>query len=397
MNKQEVTMKRFAILMATFLGIAANASAQIGKSVTVSAGTPEDKALADIYAAPDGPDKVALLDKFVADFSSSADMALLADQLYVQTYLAQKNYAKVYEFGEKTLALDPSNLSAAVNMVHAAEEQGDAKKLFAAGDRVAEIIAKYKNSPAPEGVAPEQWSQQKSVSLNNVQGDIGYVEYALVNAAYKTTSPEARAALFERYVNAFPDSPYTLTVREQTAVAYQQAQDAPKMLDTAQRVLATDPNDVAMLILLSDYWSENAQQLDKAGADAQLALDQLAQAKKPDNLSDEQWQQQVAVEKGMAYSAIGEVNVDKGRNQPAVDAFKQASPLLKSNSVLYARNLYRLGFTLAKMQRIPEARTVLTEAVSINSPYKAKAQETLNKIGGPVSGKSAKKSLEGLS
>jgi tetratricopeptide (TPR) repeat protein len=385
-------MKRFAILMAIFLSAATSASAQIGKSVTVSAGTPEDKALADIYAAPDGPGKVALLDKFMADFSSNGDMALLGDQLYVQTYLAQKNYAKVYEFGEKTLVLDPSNLSAAVNMAHAAEEQGDAKKLFAAGDRVAEIIAKYKNSPAPEGVAPEQWTQQKSMSLNNVQGDIGYVEYALVNAAYKTTSPESRAGLFERYVTAFPDSPYTLSAREQTAVAYQQAQDAPKMLDTAQRVLATDPNDVSMLILLSDYWSENDQQLDKAGADAQLALDQLAQAKKPDNLSDEQWQQQVAVEKGLAYSAIGEVNVDKGRNQPAVDAFKQASPLLKSNTVLYARNLYRLGFTLAKMQRIPEARTVLTEAVSINSPYKAKAQETLNKIGGAVSGKSTKKS-----
>jgi tetratricopeptide (TPR) repeat protein len=385
-------MKRFAVLMSIFLGIATAASAQIGKSVSVSAGTPEDKALADIYAAPDGPDKVALLDKFTADFSSNEDMALLADQLYVQTYLAQKNYAKVYEFGEKTLALDPSNLSAAVNMVHAADEQSDTKKLFSAGDKVVEIIAKYKNSPAPEGVPPEQWTQQKSASLNNVKGDVGYVEYALVNAAYKATDPAARAGLFERYVTEFPDSPYTLTVREQTAVAYQQAQDAPKMLDTAQRVLATDPNDVSMLILLSDYWSENNQQLDKAAADAQLALDQLAQAKKPDNLNDEQWQQQVAVEKGLAYSAIGEVNVDKGHNQPAVDAFKQASPLLKSNTVLYARNLYRLGFTLAKMQRIPEARTVLTEAVSINSPYKAKAQETLNKIGGPVSGKSTKKS-----
>lgn len=385
-------MKRFAILTSIFLAIATTASAQIGKSVSVSAGTPEDKALADIYAAPDGPDKITLLDKFMADFGSDGDLALLGDQLYVQSYLAQKNYAKVYEFGEKTLALDPSNLSAAVNMVHAAEEQGDTKKLFAAGDKVAEIIAKYKNLPAPEGVPQEQWSRQKSVSLNNVQGDIGYVQYALVNAAYKTTDPVARGALFEQYVTAFPDSPYTLTVREQTAVAYQQAQDAPKMLDTAQRVLATNPNDVSMLILLSDYWSENNQQLDKAAADAQLALDQLAQAKKPDNLSDEQWQQQVAVEKGLAYSAIGEVNVDKGHNQPAVDAFRQASPLLKSNTVLYARNLYRLGFTLAKMQRIPEARTVLTEAASINSPYKSKAQETLNKIGGPVSGKSAKKS-----
>ena len=384
-------MQRFMILIAFLLSVAGTAPAQIGKSVTVSAGTPEDKALTEIYGAPDGPEKTALLDKFMADFGKG-DMELLADQLYVQTYLAQKNYAKVYEFASKALALDPSNLSAAVSMVHAAEEQGDAKKLYDAGDKVAEVIAQYKNSPAPEGTSPEQWAQQKTANLNNAQGDIGYVEYALVNAAYKTTSPVARAALFERYVTSFPDSPYTTTVREQTAIAYQQAQDTAKMLDTAQRILAADPNNISMLLLLSDYWTENGKELDKAAADAQLALDLLGQAKKPDNLSDDQWQQQVSVEKGLAYSAIGEVNVNKGRNQPAVDAFKQASPLLKSNTVLYARNLYRLGFTLAKMQRIPEARTVLTEAVSINSPYKSKAQETLNKIGGSTAGKGTHKS-----
>jgi tetratricopeptide (TPR) repeat protein len=390
-GNQEVTMRRLVILLVVFLSISTAALAQIGKSVSVSAGTPEDKALTEIYAAPDGPEKVALLDKFMADFGKG-DLELLADQLYVQTYLAQKNYTKVYEFAAKALALDPSNLSAAVSVVHAADEQGGTKKLFDAGDKVAEIIAQYKNSPAPEGTAPDQWAGQKTANLNNVQGDIGYVEYALVNAAYKTTDPKARAALFERYVTSFPDSPYTTAVREQTAIAYQQAQDTPKMLDTAQRILAADPNNISMLILLSDYWTENNQQLDKAAADAQLALDLLAQAKKPDNLSDEQWQLQVSVEKGLAYSAIGEANVDKGRNQPAVDAFKQASPLLKSNTVLYARNLYRLGFTLAKMQRVPEARAVLTEAVSINSPYKSKAQETLDKIGGPVSGKTTRKS-----
>jgi hypothetical protein len=384
-------MQRSMILITFLLSVAATASAQIGKSVSVSAGTPEDKALTEIYGAPDGPEKVALLDKFMADFGNG-DMELLADQLYVQTYLAQKNYGKVYEFASKALALDPTNLAAAVSMVHAAEEQGDAKKLYDAGDKVAEIIAQYKNSPAPEGTSPEQWAQQKTANLNNAQGDIGYVEYALVNAAYKTTNPVARAALFERYVTSFPDSPYTTTVREQTAIAYQQAQDTPKMLDTAQRILVADPNNISMLLLLSDYWTENGKELDKAASDAQQALDLLAQAKKPDNLSDDQWQQQVSVEKGLAYSAIGEVNVNKGRNQPAVDAFKQASPLLKSNKVLYARNLYRLGFTLAKMQRIPEARTVLTEAVSIDSPYKSKAQETLNKIGGSTAGKGPHKS-----
>ena len=34
----------------------------------------------------------------------------------------------------------------------------------------------------------------------------------------------------------------------------------------------------------------------------------------------------------------------------------------------------------------------LTEAVSINSPYKSKAQETLNKIGGSTAGKGTHKS-----
>jgi len=312
----------------------------------------------------------------------------------VQTYLTQKNYAKVYEYGEKALALDPDNFSAAVSMVHAADEQGDTTKLFDEGEKVSAIVARYKASPAPEGTPPDQWTGQKAETLKGVQGDTGYVEYALANAAFKTADSAARAAFFERFMADFPDSSYAPSVREQTAVAYQQAQNTPKMLDSAQKILAADPNNVAMLLLLSDYWSDQGQQLDKAGAYAQKAIDLLAQAKKPDNVSDEQWQQQLAVQKGLAYSSLGEVNVIKGRNAPAVDAFKQASPLLKSNNYTYARNLYRLGFTLAKMQRIPEARVVLTEAVSIDSPYKPRAMETLNKIGGPISGKpkTAKKS-----
>src|ERR1700729_1117163 len=160
-------MRRF--MMYAAMGVmlvmiaAGSATAQIGKRVSVGAGTPEDKALTEIYAAPDGPDKVTLLDKFMADYGKG-DVELLGDQLYVQTYLAQKNYAKVYEFAAKALALDPSNLSAAVSVVHAAEEQGDVKKLNNAADKVAEIIAQYKNSPAPEGTAPEQWAQQKAAN-----------------------------------------------------------------------------------------------------------------------------------------------------------------------------------------------------------------------------------------
>jgi tetratricopeptide (TPR) repeat protein len=377
-------MKRSTIIFAILLGCAASASAQIGKKISVSAGTPEDKAAAEIYAAPDGPDKVALLDKFAADFGSNADMALLADQLLEQTYLAQKNYPKALEYGEKVLALDPGGFSAAVIMVHAADEQGDTAKLFEVGEKAKAILVRFNAAPAPADFSAGDWANAKAEDIKNSQSDISYVEYALANAAFKTPDPTTRAKLFERYLAAFPDAPYAASVREQTAVAYQQAQNNPKMLETAQAILTSDPNNISMLLLLADYWSGAGKELDKAAADAQKALDLLAQAKKPDNIPDAQWQQQIAVQKGLAYSALGQVLVTKTRNAAAVDAFQKASPLLKSDTVSYARNLYRLGFTLAKMQRIAEARTILTEAVSLNTPWKAPAQETLDKIGGAV-------------
>jgi tetratricopeptide (TPR) repeat protein len=309
-------------------------------------------------------------------------LALLGDQLYAQTYLAQKNYAKVYEYGDKALALDPDDFSALISMVHAADEQGDVQRICAIGEKVVPLLARYQASPAPAGTSEDQWSAQKAQNLRDAQPDINYVQYTMVNAAYKTTNSPARIQLLERYAKAFPDSPYTLAVREQTAIAYQQAQNTPKMIDTAQSILTKDPDNISMLLLLADNWSENGQQLDKAAADAKKALDLLGKAKKPDNVTDDQWQKQVSIQKGLAYSALGQVYVNNNQNAQAVDAFKQASPLLKSDAFSYGRNLYRLGFTLAKMQRTPEARTVLMEAVSVNSPYKARAQETLDKIGG---------------
>jgi tetratricopeptide (TPR) repeat protein len=384
-------MHRLTASLVMFLVLTSTAAAQFGKSVSVAAGTPEDKALADIYAAPDGPDKIALLDKFMADYGKG-DLELLGDQLYVQSYLAQKNYAKVYEYGEKALALEPNDFPTAVNMVHAADEQGDPNKVFSEGEKAAAIVMRYKAAPPPEGADADRWKAQKEAALKNAQGDIGYLQYAMVNAAYKTSDPNARAALFERYVAVFPDSSYTTTAREQTAVAYQQAQNQPKMLAAAQSVLDADPNNISMLLLLADNWCNDPRQLDKAAADAQKALDLLAQAKKPDNVSDDQWQKQISLQKGLAYSSLGEVNVNKNRNPQAVDAFKQATPLLKSDTFSYAQNQYRLGFTLAKMQRIPEARAVLTEVISLNTPYKQRAQETLAKIGGSASTKPAHKS-----
>ena len=366
-------------LAAIFLAASA-ACAQMGRTVSVNAGTPEDKALSEIYAAPDGPEKIALLDKFMADFGKG-DLELLGDQLYASSYVTQKNYAKAYEYGEKALALDPENLSTAVTLVHAAEEQGDIAKIFESAEHANAIVTRYKAQPPP-GAAKESWEQQKQGVLRGAQDDINYIQNATFNAAYKLSDSKSRAAYMERFAKDFADSPYALNAREQVAFSEEQAQNFPKMMEAAQAVLAADPRNVDMLILLSDYWSEKGQQLDKAGDYAQRAIDALAKLQKPEGADDAQWQQQVSMQKGLAYSALGQVYVNQTFNAQAVNAFRQAAPLLKSNPTSYARNQYRLGFTLAKMQKIPEARAALTEAAAIDSPYRALAQQTLAKIGG---------------
>jgi tetratricopeptide (TPR) repeat protein len=180
----------------------------------------------------------------------------------------------------------------------------------------------------------------------------------------------------------FPDSPYADQALGVAAASYQQTQNTPKMLEVANGLLAKDPSNLGMLLLLSDYYSEKGEQLDKAEAYAKKAVSVLETAKKPDGLTDEQWQQQSALQKGLALSALGQVNIQKKNNAQAVDNLKAAAPLLKPNANSYARNQYRLGFALLNLKRVPEAKAALTDAASVNSPYKSLAQDKLKALSG---------------
>jgi len=101
-------------------------------------------------------------------------------------------------------------------------------------------------------------------------------------------------------------------------------------------------------------------------------------------MTDEQWAQQKALQKGLALSALGQVNIEKKDNAQAAENLKAAAPLLKSDDVSYARNQYRLGFALLNLKKNPEAKEAFTQAASVNSPYKALAQDKLKDMAKPV-------------
>jgi tetratricopeptide (TPR) repeat protein len=363
-------------------------SQTIGKYVPIAAGSDADHALTEINAATDPAQKLALIDKFSTTLGQG-DMAIVADDLYVNYYIAQKNYDKAFEYGDKLFALDPDNFANALNMVRAASEKGDIDKLMSYGEKVPGILQRFKASPAPEGVDATSWQRQLKETLDNNKDNILYIEQAMYLGAYRVTNQAKRAALLTHFAQLFPDSAYADPALVVAASAYQQAQNVPKMLEVANGLLAKDPNNVGMLIFLSDYYSEKGEQLDKAEAYAKKAVTLLGTAQKPEGVTDEQWQQQISLQKGLALSSLGQVNIQKKDNAQAVENFRAAAPLLKSDDGAYGRNQYRLGFALVNLKKNAEAKDAFTQSASVNSAYKALAQAKLKTF--ETAGKTAAK------
>jgi len=365
------------LFVAYFSGVPLRA--QFGKTVIVSAGSEVDHQLNDINAATDPSAKLKLIDAFSAAHSEG-DLQILADEQYVNYYLNAKQYDKVFEYGDKLFALDPDNFSNAVNMVRAANEKGDTDRLFAAGEKASGILQRFKALPPPEGTSPEAWKVQQQQKLEPIKDNQDYIERSLMNAAYQQKDAVKKAALLARFANLFPDSPNAVQALGAAAVTYQQAQNRPKMLETANSTLAKDPDNIGMLLLLADDYSEKNEQLDKAEAYAKKAASLCDTAKKPEGVSDADWQKQINLQKGLALSALGQIDLQKKLNPAAVDSLTKAAPLLKSNAAVYARNQYRLGFAYLNLKKTAEAKQAFTDAASVDSPYKGPAQDKLKGI-----------------
>jgi tetratricopeptide (TPR) repeat protein len=350
--------------------------AQFGKNVTIPAGSEEDHQLSAINAATDPAQKLQLIDAF-AKAHADGDFAIVANEQYVNYYLDAKQYDKAFEYGDKIFALDPDSFSNVVNMVRAANEKGDVSRLFSYGEKAGGIIQRYKAMPAPSGTSADEWTAQKNNKLNEIKENESYIEQSMLNAANQHKEPAKRAELLVRFSKAFPDSPNAEQAMTMAAFAYQQAQNRAKMTEVASGVLAKDPDNIGILLLLADDYSEKNEQLDKAEAYAKKAAALCDAAKKPEGMSDADWQKQNSLQKGLALSALGQVDLQKKLNPQAVDALTKAAPLLKSNATSYARNQYRLGFAYLNLRKLPEAKQALTEAASVDSPYKGPAQEKL--------------------
>lgn len=353
--------------------------AQLGKNVTIPAGSDADHQLQAINDAADPAEKLSLITAF-SQAHPDGDLEIVADEQFVNYYLGAKQYEKAFEYGDKLFALDADNYSNAVNMIRAANEKGDTDRLYAYGEKATGILQRFKAAAPPEGTSADAWQQQKKAKLEAIKEDQTYIEASLLNAAYQQKDATKKADYLQRFARMFPESRNAEQAMSMSAFAFQAAQNRAKMQQSATATLDKYPDNIGMLLLLADDYGEKSEQLDKAEAFAKKAESLCETAKKPEGVADAEWQKQITLQKGLALSALGQVDIAKKDNLAAVKNLSAAAPLLKANAVIYARNQYRLGFAYLNLKKPAEAKQALAEAASVDSPYKGPAQDKLKSL-----------------
>ena len=125
----------------------------------VKAGSPEDKAFQKIDAENNVDGKISLLLDFEKQFPQSTALREAYLQL-LQIYQDKNDQAKIIEFGEKAIKVDPNNISALLTVTRTYSLDGKAGSLdraIAYAQRAIDEIAKLKNSPPQPGYTDQQW------------------------------------------------------------------------------------------------------------------------------------------------------------------------------------------------------------------------------------------------
>ncbi len=114
-------------------------------------------------------------------------------------------------------------------------------------------------------------------------------EYNAYVGAVQQTDPTAKISGLEAFIAQYPNSVMKEDALELLMGAYQQAGNQPKVIDTANRLLAANPNNVRALALLA-YSERAAQKWADAKQHAERGLQALATMAKPDGVSDADFQ-----------------------------------------------------------------------------------------------------------
>src|SRR5215469_18753084 len=350
------------------------ARAQVER-IVIAAGTDEDRALQAIANEADNSKKLAMYEDFVQKFSSNPQAVAYGNWQVAQAYQASGDLPKSLEYGDKALASSPRNLEILVSQASTAmqaKNNAKAMEYSAKGGEVCHAIAKQTK---PEGTSDEDFAQKVSDEKSANQSNCEFLETSGFNVITAETDPKSRMAEIEKFTAGYPDSKFSDKVSNYAmyTLGPGQLNDQARLVAFGEKMLATDPNSLLALLLLAGHYGDAGNSA-KAISFAQKAIE-VAKADAPDADKSRK------LSAGAAHNTIGWAYLKQEKTSAAIPELKAAAALTKGqDDQQYARALYGLGFAYGKLNKLTDAREVLTEAVKIQGPMQSMSQDLLAKV-----------------
>jgi tetratricopeptide (TPR) repeat protein len=200
--------------------------------------------------------------------------------------------------------------------------------------------------PQTQTAAPAQ--AQPAASQPQAKKEIkDPAEYNAYVGAVQQTDPAAKISGLEAFLAQYSNSVMKEDALELLMGTYQQAGNQAKVIDTANRVLAVNPNNVRALTLLA-YSERAAQKWADAKQHAERGLQALTTMTKPDGVSDADFEKQKANLGAVLDSVAGFSALQLKDNATAEKDLRAAVEADPSN----VENVYPLA--LASLTATPE-------------------------------------------
>jgi tetratricopeptide (TPR) repeat protein len=368
-------LARTPFLLFAILAGSLSLRAQIDK-ISIPAGTPEDDALTPITAEADSQKKLAMYQEYVQKFSSSPAASAYGNWQISQLYQADGDLPKALDYGDKALAGSPHNLDILVSQTNIAQQMKNFAKVTDYATRGEEVYNSIEKQPKPEGISDAEFAQRVQDEKNSAKSSHDFLEAAAFNAIASETDAKARMSYIERFTPAFPDSQFQDQVGSYAMMSLSELKDTPRLIAYGEKTLAANPTNLPSLLLLASTYVDDPKpgSLAKSVTYALKAID-VAKADAPDADRSRK------VSAGLAHSTLGYAYMKQDKTQAAITELKSGADLLKGqDDQSYCIAMYRLGYAYAKVNKVSEARDVLTEIVKIPGPVQQPAQDLLVKV-----------------
>ena len=332
--------------------------------------TREGLLIQHIQQEDDPAEKMKYLEQFVLQFPENPAMAWVCDQLQPE-YMKEKSWDQAMRIGQKRIDMEPGNLDAIKMSLEAAQKKGSPEDIL----KWADLSWKLSSKLAAAGGRNAADAAETQL----------YAEYSLFSVAQQTTDPETKLKLMRDLMARNPKSPYAENIPAESFVIYKQLKQMDKALALAEATLATNPDNVDMLMAVSEYYFGRMESRDRIYAHATHLVQVLTNKPKPDTLSEEDWRKKKSHMLGQAYYMAGIVSSFNGQYGRADQMLRAALPLITGDATQEASALYELGMSNYKLAdsapgRARDALAFWRRCASIRSSFQAQAAKNVEAV-----------------